>query len=567
MGLRLVLGCSRDATGRTTEVCNPSAAWSPRAARDVIDDIIARQHVYVVFRPPLSLARIRVAQGPDGAYLRTSPDGRVENNLDRLPACTELPGRVPVRVRRNAADLSQEEWGRYVTAVSQLLDRFPPPEPAVPTRGIPPPAQINWWFKQDQIHAAAGVHDSPIFLPWHRELVNRFEALLQEIDPEVTVPYWDWTTDPRATPDRTGRRVDLMTETIMGSDQGEIGPPFERMYTHGDRQPTRDNPGPDAANRYALPPRTVRRRMPRRGIGPRDARPEDYDWSDNDGNPRRDQSGAVAQPWVPDDREVLARGYGSAQAGYDLMRLDMQAAHGWAHRYIGGDVARADGHYAFRDPFAFLIHSNVDRLWSSWQLRQVGDARDAAWGLDPARVYGDQADSYPVRNPMIPWSGGRTGIWPWTGDIPEVRATDPSVVRPTLYDRYAWDDDLCCSWATLLLGRKLPNGDVIQATIERDVAPQGSVTVRLVLNQDMTWWKGIRVPDGGDSLLLEAGEDGARQAEATVPTAGLENQILIFHKRVQVFWFFNTDKRIVYRLTDLSFLPDQARVTFTWLQD
>lgn len=46
-------------------------------------------------------------------------------------------------------------------------------------------------------------------LPWHRHLVNRFEALLQEIDPTVALHYWDWTTDPRRTPNAAGGRLVL----------------------------------------------------------------------------------------------------------------------------------------------------------------------------------------------------------------------------------------------------------------------------------------------------------------------------------------------------------------------
>ena len=36
-----------------------------------------------------------------------------------------------------------------------------------------------------------------------------------------------------------------------------------------------------------------------------------------------------------------------------------------AHSYIGGTISNP--HYSFHDPFVFLLHSNVDRLWAKWQ--------------------------------------------------------------------------------------------------------------------------------------------------------------------------------------------------------
>jgi tyrosinase len=49
-----------------------------------------------------------------------------------------------------------------------------------------------------QIHAqyfTAGIHRTSHFLPWHREMLYRFEQELQKVDSSVTIPYWDSTTD------------------------------------------------------------------------------------------------------------------------------------------------------------------------------------------------------------------------------------------------------------------------------------------------------------------------------------------------------------------------------------
>ena len=109
-------------------------------------------------------------QDEGGPFLRTTPDGATGNNLDRLPACRDLPRQIVVRVRRNAADLSDEERARFTAAVNELRNRYP-----TQRNGLPDP--VNWWFKQDESHVSGGPHQTLSFFPWHRELLNRFEAL------------------------------------------------------------------------------------------------------------------------------------------------------------------------------------------------------------------------------------------------------------------------------------------------------------------------------------------------------------------------------------------------------
>lgn len=38
-----------------------------------------------------------------------------------------------------------------------------------------------------------GIHRGPAFLPWHRYFLREFELALQQSQPQVTLPYWDWT--------------------------------------------------------------------------------------------------------------------------------------------------------------------------------------------------------------------------------------------------------------------------------------------------------------------------------------------------------------------------------------
>src|SRR6266851_808606 len=131
-------------------------------------------------------------------------------------------------IRRNIATVSKEERDRFRDAILGLhLKLFP----GAKTDAVP--GGVSSWFKQDEIHDSTHVHQCPAFLPWHRELVNRFEASIREVDPDLSLHYWDWTTDP--TP--------LFTPNFMGSATGSAGNPWLSAGFYGGAGPFRDNTG------------------------------------------------------------------------------------------------------------------------------------------------------------------------------------------------------------------------------------------------------------------------------------------------------------------------------------
>ena len=45
----------------------------------------------------------------------------------------------------------------------------------------------------DHPKMAARIHNKEHFFPWHRLFLLNFENLLAQVDPNVTLPYWDWS--------------------------------------------------------------------------------------------------------------------------------------------------------------------------------------------------------------------------------------------------------------------------------------------------------------------------------------------------------------------------------------
>jgi hypothetical protein len=294
-------------------------------------------------------------------------------------------------IRRNIAHVEPTERTMLRDALIQLNNRFFPG-----SRTDPIPGGVSWWFKQDEIHQATHVHEGPEFLPWHREIVNRLEAMLRQINPQLSLHYWDWTQDPRAIPNAnlgggTTGVLNLFTTAFMGyggSTSAPIGEPWlsAGYYVPG-ANPHRDGAGGNAAD----PPQTVTRFV----------------------------SGSPAS--TSGDTAIVNA------ADYPAMRRLLESAHNAMHGFVnmGGQ------HVSFRDPFVFLLHSNVDRLFAMWQTDPAHPER-----IDPNTVYGSESNDPGLNSNIRPWSGVPPTVRPWAPPENEREAKNykhPSVVTPPSY--------------------------------------------------------------------------------------------------------------------------------------
>jgi hypothetical protein len=277
-------------------------------------------------------------------------------------------------IRYNVRSVTAAERTRLKNAILALQNKkFPG------AKTDSPPGGVSYWFKQDEIHQSTHVHGGPEFLPWHRELCNRFEQMIRDVDPDLSLHYWDWNEDPH----------DLFDASFMGSASGDAGAPW--LGTVYDPAAANHR---DSTFNPADPPNSLTRGLP--GGGP---------------------------SLGPSDASIIGA------ADYPAMRALLESKHNDAHSdYIGGTIGNP--HISFRDPFVFLLHSNVDRLFAMWQAQAGHPER-----LAPDTVYGaEQGDIAGVT--LEPWSTQLT-TRPWAPPENQQQPktyVHPSVVAPPCYD-------------------------------------------------------------------------------------------------------------------------------------
>jgi len=256
-----------------------------------------------------------------------------------------------LRVRRNARTLTAEEWGRFVRAVHAMKD--------LPSLYDP---SINAYDYYVRLHLGAyydetmPAHMAAAFLPWHRQLVLMVEQDLRRTEPDVTIPYWDWTVDG-------GRDSYLWTDAFMGGEG-------------------------DPADRWIVKTGPFRQGMWRLAFIDPASLDQDgtiFDLQRHFGvyvsggevqstMPTADDIAAAlaipvydVAPW--DDMSDSARSFRNNLEGFrrrpDGSRLPAEN-HNRVHNWVGGAMSEGASP---NDPVFWLHHSFIDLLWAEWQRR------------------------------------------------------------------------------------------------------------------------------------------------------------------------------------------------------
>lgn len=175
------------------------------------------------------------------------------------------------------------------------------------------------YFAKTHIQYADVAHAVPSFLAWHRVFLREMEKQLQQINPKVVLPYWDWSLDSQAPHDSP-----ILKEKFFGGERGEncclVSGPFANWTMQ-------------------VPYQHCLRRC--------------YD-SDNEVSA------------LPPTEEIILD---LNEPEFSEFSNQIEAKHGYPHANIGGEDGDFFTMYSPNDPLFYLHHTFVDLLWAEWQKR------------------------------------------------------------------------------------------------------------------------------------------------------------------------------------------------------
>lgn len=116
--------------------------------------------------------------------LAARASGNAEHPRTAEPANAFLGAAGSRKMRKNVKNLSADELSRLRGAIALLK-----------SRDADYPRDRRTYGYWAQIHGDQCQHGWEEFLTWHRAYLYNFELQLQEIDPTITLPYWDWPQD------------------------------------------------------------------------------------------------------------------------------------------------------------------------------------------------------------------------------------------------------------------------------------------------------------------------------------------------------------------------------------
>ena len=297
-------------------------------------------------------------------------------NAERLPT------------RQNYASLSDAQKKAFIEAVVQLKQK-PSPWPGYQqlerSDGTVLPLSVydalvkmhvDAWF---HVTVQAGIephssmyrnaaHRGPSFFPWHRYFLHLFEQQLREVDPSLTVPYWDWTAEPTSPADP------IWADVFLGGngDPTKNYQIVDSTYLMYPNWKVVVGPNPDGSLNIAAqsidylqrrfgelpgPFGKVCDTLPRSTDVEKCLKLVAYDLDPWNGVPGNISFRNRLEGWVTKDGD------------YTVEHEDVQN-HNRVHVWVGGSMRSPASP---NDPLFYLHHAYVDYLWAAWQNRQLAN--------------------------------------------------------------------------------------------------------------------------------------------------------------------------------------------------
>jgi tyrosinase len=285
------------------------------------------------------------------------------------PATASPTATTELRVRKDVKDLTPQEKKDFVDAILKLKQTPSPFDSRFSYYD-----QFVWWHRQSFLCPIEAAHMHASFLPWHREFLLMFENALRSVsgNPNITIPYWDWT-DPNST-------AAVFTKDFMGgmgvasSNYAVMNGPFRKGAW---RLNVVD---PKAADYWGLHYLTrrfgtrLRRNLPTAAQVSRALARPSYDVAPYDAMSNPDKS---FRNYIEGWRWVTRMTCEDGLMGVKTRKGAPHAMHNGVHLWVGGiwDSPGKKPPYtgtmtlntSLNDPVFWLHHANIDRIWAQWE--------------------------------------------------------------------------------------------------------------------------------------------------------------------------------------------------------
>jgi tyrosinase len=279
--------------------------------------------------------------------------------------------------------------------------------------------QYVQWHAQAMGRMVDGVrnlaHSGPIFLPWHREFLRRFELDLRDIVPWVSLPYWNSAEDSN-----DPEKSNIWSDDFLGGN----GHP---TYSHPsiDFTPTGSTGYVVSTGPFKYDPDNsrgwqVRVYDPNNGdpviINGKHRREPLLRWFGKDLKnrgilkfPTQSDLEAILQlvpydspDWFQHEADENPSFRNVLEGWHEVPPVKL---HNCIHVWVGGTMQSG---YSPADPIFFLNHCNVDGIWAEWQAR---DPKNPDRGYPPNGTVthpdGSLIQGNNRSDKMFPWDKGR----------------------------------------------------------------------------------------------------------------------------------------------------------------